>query len=146
MSEHFDIEKRARELVAKRPVPPDDGLMGPMVQLAREAADARAEEIAQALEASILIYRSHSGLTSADVKERAVQIARSFITKPKEQKRYYHIGEYNRTYPPPKGFYRTEAQPNEPKTREQVLEEALREIAKNSPPSSIARRALEWKP
>ena len=139
MSEHFDIEKRARELGLRS----GDWSFVRAIQLACEAADARAEEIAQAIELKDTANGPGNWLFSANW---AAALARSTITKPKEPERYYHIGEYNRTYPPPKGFYRTEAQPNEPKTREQVLEEALREIAKNSPPSSIARRALEWKP
>jgi hypothetical protein len=100
------------------------------VQLAREYADARAEEISQAIEkcnavrmskAELLLRQQGIGLEPQELRAQAASIARSFIQKPK--------------------------------TREQVLEEALRYYADRAlnagnpwadetSPGAIARRAL----
>jgi hypothetical protein len=97
------------------------------LQLGREMADARAEEIALLLEkeATEVVFDLPAWeVVGAKVYRLAARFARSTITKPK--------------------------------TREQVLEEALREIEPLTTnetwqqeairKSDIARRALEWKP
>lgn len=141
MSEPNDWEARARELLRKtdRFISPDIEaaslqlgremadererlVMSEFAHLSinsekakREAADARAEEIAREIalrvpDGTIAPYNSREcGLIEAKA------IARSFITKPK--------------------------------TREQVLEEALRSISALIPDARpTAQRALEWKP
>ena len=137
----FDIQKRAEELLREASEKTAVQLMGiPLpgvdwaIQLAREAADARAEEIASAIEASNLMRLAKKdllemedfGISSRTLRDVAVKIARSTISKPE--------------------------------TREQRLEKALRECAKMCScaygtgevhqhhercSTQIARRALE---
>jgi hypothetical protein len=131
------------------------------------AADARADEIA------ILLLQK---LTArSEIVMQAHDLARSTITKPNEPP----AGKSRRPLTPAEckswGFEEgasvewdgngvTIFSPPAPKTRERVLEEALREIAENAErfvaenpslgrcefrsdaPRNIARRALEWKP
>ena len=121
-----DWEKRARELLVEKRRQHDDHVPyadWPVVemalQLGREMADERAEEIARRIEISGVSHPTDKEWTLTSVwtrcVERTADIARSTIQKPK--------------------------------TRERVLEEALREIH-NSHASQfcadIARRALEW--
>lgn len=135
MKNEIDWERRARELCEEHNV--DRGMDDPeeaMLQLAREMADARAEEVANAIR-----YVHDEGCKGTSGNDhlrygllRAYDIARSFISKKK--------------------------------TREEVLEEALQAIARRSVvgdphlrpaewvlprderAAAIALRALEWKP
>lgn len=134
----------------------------------REAADARAEEIAKA------IGRESIGGTNSDQAMglmRAEQIARSTITKPAPQLAHpplwrptINSGSRPLTPSECRAWGQDEGAmvswdetgfeiigPPKPKTREQALEEALREIvarAKVEPTCAIigtAQGALEWK-
>ena len=98
-----------------------------MLQLGREASDARVEEIARHAES----YINAQPYASDDTRRECAGVARSIAA-----------------------FARSRIQ--KPKTREQVLEEALRKVANLPPysipfdesttPQSIARNALERKP
>lgn len=118
-------EKRARELIVGPDIPSPgytvEYTRQMALQLGREMADARAEEIAKAIEASPRPYDFRWQFE----RFKALDIARSFLSKPK--------------------------------TREQVLEEALRYyagkhlnagniFAEETSPGEVARRALDWRP
>ena len=134
-----DWELRARELIGvhwhvgesyEQSMKEANSIWCYALQLGNEMADARAEEIALRCErVSREPELQYPELTSDNARYamcKAAQIARSFISKKPE-----------------------------PKTREQVLEDALREIEKPSPfegswnellrKRELALRALEWK-
>lgn len=98
-------------------------------EMAQEAADARAEEIAQALDRFAQRQRD-----LADENQRA---CRPIEGKVLAATAFTIAAEHARSTI------------TKPKTREQVLEQALRAIAQEDdgcPNGEIARRALEWKP
>ena len=183
-----DWEKRARELFPMK-YPDADAVLESMLQLGREmvaealksdrrhvaytlacadmaaeAADERAEEIAKAIENESRNYPTPTYSHAAFVKSgiwMAAKVARSFISKP-EPAIPWLVGKLvtclvcdaHITYP------ERHTCPVKPKTREQVLEEALKEIhcfcedygSLGRPGHwrgcafEIARSALEWKP
>lgn len=135
----------------------------------RLAADRRAEEIARAIEKASRVCAD--GPTGFHFMPDGATIARATITKPKEP---HFMGcplpyDKNLEHPQTEGMIRADEREKiaqrlledgagpewiermtgaKPKTREQVLEDALREIERGygDPAKDIARRALEWKP
>ncbi len=117
-----DWEARATEIwrAECKPVFPKAAIhedyLRSMLQLGREMADARAEEIAQAITAGLpkVWFAGNGDGHRIDGMYAAASIARSTITKPK--------------------------------TREQVLDAALRAAMSGQLTKDAIRKALEWKP
>lgn len=170
-------EARARELWGALRVGCD--VWSAMLQLGREMSDERAEEIIAKLHAEVPhgVVAPHSWESAM---WHAMAVARSTITKPKEPPTASEVvaemkwteaairaderekvakrieaceGQWNNILGEPVMCVATAAalaRAGEPKTREQVLEEALLEIERMTLPGeakhTVARRALEWKP
>ena len=77
----FDIEKRAREVMHSAKLLPESVYVERAIELAREAADARAEEIADRLESGYIFEMSRGGFSTRECPPCAAA-ARSFISKP----------------------------------------------------------------